>query len=118
MTMNITNISPREKLYQSKCLFRLHIICTLISDTPTTTVSYLEGVCVCVCVMWHLTTDYLDFFDITIVVSMSYLCSTPMYTLVLCQWHVIILISVEYLFLSVCQQPVCCISVVLSVLGL
>ncbi len=59
--------------------------------------------------MWHLTTDYLDFFDITIVVSMSYLCSTPMYTLVLCQWHVIILISVEYLFLSVCQQHVCCI---------
>ncbi len=48
MTMNITNISPREKLYQSKCLFRLHIICTLISDTPTTTGQLSRG-CVCVC---------------------------------------------------------------------
>ncbi len=94
----------------------------LVSETAEDTTSFSES-CFSVFGSWHPGLDQCGLGNCgilpqTIWTSLispvlclcSYLCSTLMYTLVLGQWHVIILISVEYLFLSVCQQPVCCIS--------
>ncbi len=68
--------------------------------------------------MWHLTTDYLDFFDIACIVSMFLSVIHPYvhfgFVSMACHHSYISLI----LFLSVCQQPVCCISVVLFVFEL